>query len=466
MNRNRQEKGITLIALVVTIIILLILSGVALGLVAGKEGILNRAKEVVDKSNKISLQEEIELEIASLRIAYHENKEEFALEEEYVKNKLQAPGVDTSKGKVILDGESLKIDEVEIGTYREGIVTIGNAVNSGNTTAGKNDKSKNRALSGETNGYSYKNPIIPQGFVAVDEGDAIWKYTDNQTVEGWNNGLVIQDELENQFVWVPIDGEGVIYELLSEKENTVHDVDAYPSGVEDELDQISSYGGFYVARYEAGKSTASDTVTPSSNNVYNITKTGLPVSKKGEKIWNFIRYATAKKVSKAMINDEIKYGKNKSGLITGRQWDSIMRWFEESGIGVREIETTNSKGETVPVQDWGSYSNLEYTMQPGYYIRSGNYEQASWLLSSKEILHKQGTSTYIHASGLNPDGIRKNIADLGGNCNEYVAMLWVEQNSKTERLAKGSCCSKHEFGNFVPYYKTGFRVVLYVTQSE
>lgn len=33
MNRNRQEKGITLIALVITIIILLILAGVAINLI-------------------------------------------------------------------------------------------------------------------------------------------------------------------------------------------------------------------------------------------------------------------------------------------------------------------------------------------------------------------------------------------------------------------------------------------------
>ena len=40
MNRNRQEKGITLIALVITIIILLILAGVVLSLtIRGKRNI-------------------------------------------------------------------------------------------------------------------------------------------------------------------------------------------------------------------------------------------------------------------------------------------------------------------------------------------------------------------------------------------------------------------------------------------
>lgn len=45
---KKQEKGITLIALVITIVILLILAGVSLNLVVGNEGILTRGKEAGD----------------------------------------------------------------------------------------------------------------------------------------------------------------------------------------------------------------------------------------------------------------------------------------------------------------------------------------------------------------------------------------------------------------------------------
>ena len=37
MNRNRQEKGITLIALVITIIVLLILAGVAIATISRRK---------------------------------------------------------------------------------------------------------------------------------------------------------------------------------------------------------------------------------------------------------------------------------------------------------------------------------------------------------------------------------------------------------------------------------------------
>ena len=48
MNLNKKfkrNKGITLIALVVTIIVLLILAGISISMLTGQNGILNRASE-------------------------------------------------------------------------------------------------------------------------------------------------------------------------------------------------------------------------------------------------------------------------------------------------------------------------------------------------------------------------------------------------------------------------------------
>ena len=43
--RKLKEKGITLIALIVTIVVLLILAGVSISLVTGKNGLIEKAKE-------------------------------------------------------------------------------------------------------------------------------------------------------------------------------------------------------------------------------------------------------------------------------------------------------------------------------------------------------------------------------------------------------------------------------------
>ena len=47
---KKTEKGITLVALVVTIVVLLILAGVSINLVLGNNGIIAKAKEAETKS--------------------------------------------------------------------------------------------------------------------------------------------------------------------------------------------------------------------------------------------------------------------------------------------------------------------------------------------------------------------------------------------------------------------------------
>ncbi len=70
----KKNKGITLIALVVTIIVLLILAGVTLSLVAGENGILKRATNAVDVNEKESAKVEVSLKITEYQTEYYEKK--------------------------------------------------------------------------------------------------------------------------------------------------------------------------------------------------------------------------------------------------------------------------------------------------------------------------------------------------------------------------------------------------------
>ena len=58
MRINRNVRGITLIALVVTIIVLLILAGVSISMLTGQNGILNRAAEAKEKTETAQKDEE------------------------------------------------------------------------------------------------------------------------------------------------------------------------------------------------------------------------------------------------------------------------------------------------------------------------------------------------------------------------------------------------------------------------
>ena len=60
-----QNKGITLIALIITIIILLILAGVAINMVLGQNGILNNSKEATQKYKDSQEKEELSLMLSN-----------------------------------------------------------------------------------------------------------------------------------------------------------------------------------------------------------------------------------------------------------------------------------------------------------------------------------------------------------------------------------------------------------------
>ena len=60
----KANKGITLIALVITIIVLLILAGVAIATLTGDNGLLQRAGEVKNKNAEVIAMEKIQVEVA------------------------------------------------------------------------------------------------------------------------------------------------------------------------------------------------------------------------------------------------------------------------------------------------------------------------------------------------------------------------------------------------------------------
>ncbi len=57
----KQVKGITLISIVVTIIVLIILAGVSINLILGDKGIVTIAKKAKENSKLAKIKEETEL---------------------------------------------------------------------------------------------------------------------------------------------------------------------------------------------------------------------------------------------------------------------------------------------------------------------------------------------------------------------------------------------------------------------
>ncbi len=67
----KNQRGITLIALVITIIVLLILAGVSIAMLTGQNGILTRSREAQTTTVQKSNEEIVKLAVSDLLTEYH-----------------------------------------------------------------------------------------------------------------------------------------------------------------------------------------------------------------------------------------------------------------------------------------------------------------------------------------------------------------------------------------------------------
>ncbi len=112
----KKAKGITLISLVITIIVLIILSSVAIYLSLGNNGIFNKAKEAKELNNKQEATEKINLKITTAQMNKYAEKQEMPTLQEladilYKDNEIQYVALETqvaSKEKITV-GEKTSI---------------------------------------------------------------------------------------------------------------------------------------------------------------------------------------------------------------------------------------------------------------------------------------------------------------------------------------------------------------------
>ena len=98
--KTREEKGITLVALVVTIIILLILAGVAINLTVGDNGIFTRVMEATDRYKAEEIIEEMQIIKANTAI---DNKGKFNIDDFF--DNLVEEGIVGDREEIIDNGD-------------------------------------------------------------------------------------------------------------------------------------------------------------------------------------------------------------------------------------------------------------------------------------------------------------------------------------------------------------------------
>ena len=412
----KSNKAITLVALIITIIILLILAGVSLSMVLGENGLINKAQSSVDKYKESSENEQVFLNNV----------------EEYIKYKWQAPGTKVD----LLDGWNKDTVDAVLDD-KKNIIPV----------------PKN---------FYYVGGNLDNGVIISDDPADAYDGTTDKTTWEYTTSLV-----GNQFVWIPC------------TEEEYHKTDwgsSYVEGGYDktgpnqaEINKVKKYNGFYVARYEAG---LADTITEyKGNQINNATNSpgynvdGVPKSKAGELPWNFISQIKSKK------NAESMYSNNEyvtSGLITGTQWDVMLNKF---------IGTKNQNNLTITLEEitnsfnWGNHfnNNIIYTGRSAEMIERDKQYVSQWRV--KQENQTTGVNKYTeYSTGASKKTEVYHTYDVAGNLWE-----WTEEtgsNSNYTVLRGGSChhntnpftsCSRLASNTSTSvYYNNGFRVVLYM----
>ena len=172
-----KNKGVTLIALVVTIVILLILASISIGALTGDNGIINQAHTAKEDTEIASWEEQIDLAIIDAE-KKHRNP---SLDD--VKEELKNKGIINDYSQVDKDGViTTNEPSYEIAGKLDDYVPFG---------PGK-FANKNEEYTDETSKEEYKTVTVPEGFKILEEASKI------------DDGLVIEDKNGSQFVWIPV----------------------------------------------------------------------------------------------------------------------------------------------------------------------------------------------------------------------------------------------------------------------
>ena len=376
-----KSNGITLIALVITIVVLLILAGVSIATLTGNNGILTQAGVAKETTENKSAEEKVKLAVVG---AMANNKlgltvDEFKKELNNYKGTVEGTEFPVT---AIVDGKSFEVDS-------EGNVKLLNGKEEKKVEPGQyvSETKKNNYKDSEDN-----TATVPAGFTVseiegeknISTGLVIYDIPEDEIENvDWTtkneDGAYNVQTLYNQFVWIPVASteeyqRNFSYQndFNSSSENTFTDTGYLPTDIQPKTDDATNnenvertavlkYNGFYIARYEAGNE---------NSNV---------VSKQNITIYTDKNQTDFKTIGKTMYGESSSYVK--SAMCSGIQWDMVMKFVngKKDGNGnVYDVEISNSN-------------------------------------------RHRGNSVGVEKSGNNIADKVQNIYDLEGNCYEYVA---------------------------------------------
>ena len=471
MNKLKSKKGITLVALVVTIVVLLILAGVSINAVLGDNGIIKKANQAASVTKEAEVKEAINRTILEFYLTNdYETLEDFLKAKaedgsidsvtknadgtltvkkgEYsvtVENKTNSSGGSSSGGST--GGETqtpeITIGEAKVVANSDGTgsaitdaasvylgdtlyITFSHSITGGTTTVDKTipyavtaNGTYTFTVTGTVNGKSYTKNVS----VTVNQFKDVYELTYSDGIvympEGFKiakgsastvqGGVVIEDKDGNQFVWVPV-------ATIADYKRTWYTGDGtlskYSEALpEDEKTSVEKYKGFYIGRYEAGDKDSTEASTPALRTSSSSTSNKISI-KANQAPYNYVTRTQAVSLAEGFAT---KQGyKAKTKLVSSYAWDTTISFLQKvnSDYGSSSEE--------------GNYKNITFSYTD---ITGASQTKAS----GSEVLVPTGQTTPVC-----------NIYDMGGNVWEWTTESYSNTNSPSA-LRGGGC--NHNFAN-------------------
>ena len=375
----RKVKGITLIALIVTVIVLIILAGVSISLVLGENGIITIAKRAKENTELAKVEEETRLNELAKQLEEGTsggttNPPETIKTVEEVKggdyfNKPTT--IKDSNGNLIKVPEGFKVAEDSGINVTEGIVIEDNDIidgignNRGNQyvwiPVGKEIKKSDGTKVNITLGrYTFANGTSDKD----SNGTVLTKGTPilRQSADNYTQEVVIGSyykELAISRTGVASSGTNGLNATSrgKQKENGTYE------GIKSFIDSVKANGGYYIARYEASYGTDGKANSKISNSFINTS--GTAPTTEGT-LWNNITQIDAATASRELYNTAT------TDLVNSYAWDTaivyIQNFSEDTDYSYQNSKNTTlsntgvNKDEVCKINDMAS-NNLEWTTE-------------------------------------------------------------------------------------------------------
>ena len=318
----KSKKGITLVALVVTIVVLLILAGVSINLVLGDNGIISKAQEGKTKSAEAS------------------------------ENDLKGMNSLIDEMETVLNGGNTE-ETVPYLPSSDFHYDTSTSVDTGLVIA-------------DSNGNEYVWVVVPKSLYNNTNYNL-----NNEKKPSSSTDYVNIEHCLQQYTAIYRNGTSYsdIYAADTANVGWFEDETEYNNLKNSMLKSVYENGGFYVGRYEAGIDTikgenrTSDT-EKNSDGKYTIEGMPTPVTKADAYPYTWVTRTQAQNLA-----NNVNSGSRTSSLMFGVQWDLVLAFLSKDTTKITSTDVLTKNSTTI-----GNYSDSAFQLRKtGKYALFSNY---------------------------------------------------------------------------------------------